>query len=118
VSVGRASKTRKAVAALGLLLTISGANGYAQDGAARPFAPEQVKRGAALYAKNCAACHGVRMRGPEWAIDLTQFPRDERSRFIDSVTNGKNTMPPWGDVLKPDDIASLWAYVVAGEPRQ
>jgi len=26
-------------------------------------------------------------------------------------------MPPWGDLLKPDDIAALWAYLVAGEPK-
>jgi len=25
-------------------------------------------------------------------------------------------MPPWGDVIKADDIQALWAYVVAGEP--
>jgi len=24
-------------------------------------------------------------------------------------------MPPWSDVLKPEDIQALWAYVVAGE---
>ncbi|HWI14475.1 MAG TPA: cytochrome c [Burkholderiales bacterium] len=89
----------------------------AQDGA-QSFPPAQVQRGAALYAKNCQACHGVRMRGPEWAIDLTTFPKDERARFVDSVTNGKNTMPPWGDVLSPDDIAALWSYVVTGEPKQ
>jgi hypothetical protein len=31
------------------------------------------------------------------------------------VTNGVRNMPPWGDVLKPEDIAALWAYLVAGE---
>jgi mono/diheme cytochrome c family protein len=55
------------------------------------------------------------MIGPPWASDLTTFPRDQPARFVDSVTNGKNTMPPWGDVLKPVDIEALWAYVVAGE---
>ena len=38
-----------------------------------------------------------------------------RTRFVVMVTKGKNNMPPWGDVLKPDDIEALWAYVVAGE---
>ena len=99
----------------GVLLANSG-SGYAQEEGAKSFPPEQVKRGATLYSKNCAACHGVRMKGPEWAIDLTTFPKDERARFIDSVTNGKNTMPPWGDVLSRDDIAALWSYVVTGEP--
>jgi mono/diheme cytochrome c family protein len=31
------------------------------------------------------------------------------------VTYGVRAMPPWGDILKPDDIEALWAYVVAGE---
>ena len=90
--------------------------GLAQDGAAVSFAPEQIKRGSDLYAKHCESCHGVRMVGPEWAIDLKTFPRDNRRRFVDSVIHGKNAMPPWGDVLSADEIAALWAYVVAGEP--
>jgi len=24
-------------------------------------------------------------------------------------------MPPWGDLLKPEEVDALWAYVVAGE---
>ena len=43
------------------------------------------------------------------------FPRDQRERFINSVTRGKNQMPPWGDLLKPEEIEALWAYVVTGE---
>jgi len=81
------------------------------------FPPDQVKRGAALYATNCESCHGVKMVGPEWAIDLQKFPKDQQARFIDSVTNGVRNMPPWGDVLKRDDIEALWAYVVTGDKR-
>jgi mono/diheme cytochrome c family protein len=80
-----------------------------------PVTPEQIKAGAEIYASNCATCHGNRMKNPEWAIDLATIPKDDRQRFIQSVTNGKNNMPPWGDVLKPDDIAALWAYFSAGE---
>jgi mono/diheme cytochrome c family protein len=94
--------------ALALVLTVFAApHALAQDAA-------EVSRGSQLYAKNCATCHGARMVGPEWAIDLKTFPKDERARFIDSVTHGKAGMPPWGDVLKPDEIAALWAYVVSG----
>ena len=50
---------------------------------------------------------------PPWAADLRQFPREDRARFVDTVTYGKRGMPPWDDVLKPDDIEALWAYVVA-----
>ena len=57
----------------------------------------------------------VDLIGPPWATDLNKFPRDSPARFADSVTYGVRAMPPWGDVLKPDDIEALWAYVVAGE---
>ena len=107
---------QRVLAVIGFMLMMSNLNGVAQNTAS--FPPEQIKRGAALYAKNCSACHGVRMNGPEWAIDLHTFPRDDPARFVDSVTNGKNTMPPWGDVLSREDIAALWAYVVAGEPQK
>jgi mono/diheme cytochrome c family protein len=83
--------------------------------AAEDFLPEQIRRGAALYAQNCSPCHGPRLNGEESAFDLRQFSRDQRARFMNSVMNGKNQMPPWGGLLSPDDIAALWAYVVAGE---
>ncbi len=45
------------------------------------------------------------------------FPRDNPARFVDSVTYGVRGMPPWGDVIKQDEIEALWAYVVAGEKK-
>jgi mono/diheme cytochrome c family protein len=87
----------------------------AQDTPAQHFAPEQLKKGSALYAQNCSPCHGPRMADPEGSFDLRKFPRDQHSRFVTSVAKGKNSMPPWGDMLKPEDIEALWAYVVAGE---
>ena len=91
------------------------AGAVAYNASAQSFPPEQIKEGAALYEKNCATCHGNHMKNPPWAIDLATFPRDERARFVDSVTNGVRNMPPWGDVIKPDGVAALWAYLVAGE---
>jgi mono/diheme cytochrome c family protein len=103
-----------AAASLGLALVCAPA--AAQDPAA-PFRPEQIRQGATIFALNCATCHGTRMRNPQWAIDLHTFPRGDHARFVDSVTNGKGNMPAWDDVLNPDDIEALWAYVVAGEPE-
>ena len=100
-------------AALALSTALMDPSGHAQD--AKPFPPEQIARGAKLYASNCESCHGVRMEGAQWAIDLKTFPKDQPARFIDSVTNGMRNMPPWGDVLKPDEVEALWAYVVEGE---
>lgn len=79
------------------------------------FTPEQIAAGAEIFARNCSPCHGPRMRDPESAFDLRKFPRDQHDRFVAAVTRGKNQMPPWGDLLKPDDIEALWAYVMAGE---
>ena len=77
--------------------------------------PEQAKRGAEIYALNCSPCHGPRLYGEESAFDLRKFPRDERERFITSVTRGRNQMPPWGGLLSPEEIEALWAYVTTEE---
>jgi mono/diheme cytochrome c family protein len=84
---------------------------------ARPqsFTAEQVRAGADIYERNCSPCHGPRMLEPQSAFNLRNFPHDQHDRFVASVTRGKNQMPPWGDLLKPDDIEALWAYVLNGE---
>ena len=98
--------------AITALIAFACASAMAQD---KSFPPEQVKKGAEIYERNCATCHGNHMRNPPWAIDLATFPRDAPARFIDSVTNGVRNMPPWGDVLKKDEIEALWSYVVTGD---
>ena len=98
--------------ATGLGLALVGASAAAQDAT---FSAAEIKQGAALFARHCATCHGNRMRNPQWAIDLRTFPHDAHDRFVDSVSNGKRTMPAWDDLLSPADIEALWAYVVAGE---
>ncbi len=81
------------------------------------FPPQQIATGAEIFARNCSPCHGPRMQDPESAFDLRTFPPGEHDRFVRSVTNGKNQMPPWGDLLKADDIDALWAYVTIGEKK-
>jgi len=98
-----------------VVLAWSSSVAYADAPETPAVTPEQVKRGGALYAQHCAPCHGVRMKDPEGAFDLRKFPAGEHERFVRSVTKGKNAMPPWGGLLQAEEIASLWAYVVAGE---
>ena len=81
------------------------------------FTASQVRLGAEIFERNCAPCHGPRMQDPESAFDLRKFPRNQHDRFVTSVARGKNQMPPWGDMLKADEIEALWAYVTTGEPR-
>jgi len=96
----------------GTLTLALGATACAQD-----FSPDRIRAGAAIFSRNCSPCHGTRMQNPESAFDLRKFPPDQHERFISSVTRGKNQMPPWGDLLSAADVESLWAYVMAGEPR-
>ena len=101
----------KGMIALALALALLRAPAAAEEASA----PEHVRRGADIYARNCSPCHGPRLKGEESAFDLRSFPRDQRARFVTSVTRGKNTMPAWGDLINGDDLDALWAYVVAGE---
>ena len=89
----------------------------AQRSEGQQFPPEQIKKGAGIFAENCSPCHGARMGDPNAAFDLRKFPRDQKSRFVNSVTKGKNTMPPWGDLFSPAELDALWAYVMAGEKQ-
>jgi mono/diheme cytochrome c family protein len=100
---------------MGFTLALSTPGAGAQDGAS--FSAEKISQGAAIYAQNCAPCHGPRMRDPDAAFDLRKFPPDQKGRFMQSVTKGKNAMPPWGDLFKQDDFEALWAYVMAGEKQ-
>ena len=108
----RSAITAAIVAGLALALACVTAAARDRD---EPFSPVQIKTGADLYARNCAPCHGPRMADPQGASNLRIFPHDQKNRFVVLVTRGKHNMPPWGDLLKPEDIEALWAYVIAGE---
>jgi mono/diheme cytochrome c family protein len=85
-----------------------------EPAAAEEASSAQVRRGAEVFERNCAPCHGPRMQDPESAFDLRKFPPSQHDRFVNSVTHGKNQMPPWGDMLKADEIEALWVYVLTG----
>ena len=84
--------------------------------AAADDAAANLPNGRALYARHCSHCHGFNMVTPGTvAFDLRRFPRDQKPRFVESVTQGRNNrMPPWRDVLTPEQIDALWAYVSTG----
>lgn len=90
-----------------LMMAICFANVFAQEKTA------SIKSGEIIYAKNCSTCHGNRMKNPQWGINLELFPVEQKIRFIDSVTYGKNAMPPWEDVLSTDEIANIWSYFLS-----
>jgi mono/diheme cytochrome c family protein len=100
------------VQVVGLSLVLVGTSAEAQD-----FPRAQIDQGAEVYATYCVPCHGPNMDYPGGSFDLRTFPPQQHARFVNSVSKGKNSMPPWGDLLPPGDIEALWAYVVAGEKK-
>lgn len=72
----------------------------------------QIDQGKITYAEKCSHCHGPGMMNAGTITpDLRRFP-DDKARFLTTVKNGKNgKMPPWGDLLKDDQIGALWAYI-------
>jgi mono/diheme cytochrome c family protein len=96
-------------------LVLIGTSAAAQT--AQEFPKTQIEKGAETFATYCSQCHGTRMEYPGGSFDLRTFPPDQRARFVNSVTKGKNNMPPWGDLFQTDDVEALWAYVMGGEKK-
>ena len=78
-----------------------------------------VAKGERTYENYCATCHCDRLVNNSAGLtyDLRRLGPDEHSRFVDSVQNGKNKMPPWKGVLDDIQIEQLWAYIQASIPR-
>jgi len=76
---------------------------------------EATAEGERIYENYCATCHGEQLQNNSAGLsfDLRRLKPDERARFVDSVLNGKNKMPPWKGVLAEGEIEQLWAYIRA-----
>lgn len=65
-----------------------------------------------LFKTNCVLCHGIdgklQMNG---ARDLTKSPLSIGDR-IQVITNGRNTMTAFGDVLSKQEIEALAKYTL------
>ena len=78
-------------------------------------APEAVvQKGAALFAQNCALCHGQLARGG--IKDLRRMSPDTHAHFDDIVLGGARKaqgMASFADVLSKEDAAAVHAYLIA-----
>jgi mono/diheme cytochrome c family protein len=110
------SRVGRSAVIVAVVLAVVSAPTMADDTNGGAPDPQIVEKGKALYYRHCVHCHGINMVNPGTvSFDLRQFPRDDRTRFVQSVTRGKNDrMPPWGDVLSGQEIDALWAYVRTG----
>jgi len=82
---------------------------------------EQLRRGQALFARNCASCHGPTGAGDGSAgRDLDPRPSDLRGpgiagkseeQIFRKITRGRQPMPAFGKLLDESDRRTLAGYV-------
>ncbi|MGJ7506542.1 c-type cytochrome [Variovorax sp. GT1P44] len=74
--------------------------------------PATPEAGRKAYTSYCVRCHGINLAvGSSAFYDLRTFPKDEKARFLESVTQGKRAMPAWGGTLKPGELEAIWVYI-------
>lgn len=75
-------------------------------------APSPADAGKRVYTSYCARCHGIELRvGSSAFFDLRTFPKDDKERFLQSVSKGKRAMPAWEGIVKPEEMELIWAYI-------
>jgi cytochrome c oxidase cbb3-type subunit 3 len=77
---------------------------------------EMVEHGKEIFGKNCAACHGPQgggIIGPNLTDDAW-IHGGQPVDIMNTVQKGvvAKGMPPWGTMLKPDDVNAVVAYVI------
>jgi mono/diheme cytochrome c family protein len=76
---------------------------------------EVIHEGQLLYTANCASCHGLGVvAGP--LPDLRYSTRQVHEQFEAIVLGGARAtlgMPPFKDLLKPDQVKAIQAYVLS-----
>jgi cytochrome c oxidase cbb3-type subunit III len=111
-----------ALFAAGALVWLSAASLVAQNGEAAKIknpvaaAPESIAMGKALFAKNCAPCHGVNATGGTGNDIIPPSPNLTDAEWLHGDTDGEIytnikdgvapdfSMTGWGDRLKDEDI--------------
>lgn len=103
--------------------------------ARRGLTRERIERGAALYATNCAACHGARGEGPpNWhrpgpdgkypppldgSAHAWHHSRAALKRTIqDGTAKIGGGMPAWKDKLSDADIEAIIDWMIAAWPDE
>ncbi len=72
---------------------------------------DMADKGERIYNNYCQTCHGESLINSGQSFDLRKLKVSEKSRFENSVQNGKNQMPPWKGVISPSDMEFIWAYI-------
>ena len=110
-----------AAASVGTLRTLSVAEAHTTA-----VAPARVADGKQVYATTCAACHqatGLGVEGTYPPLAGSEWVNGDEAKLVRIVLNGltgpvevagetyAGAMPPWGGVLKDEDIAAVATYL-------
>lgn len=99
-----------------LLLCVAAVSGAAlSTPAALAQEPDKAKIavGEQTFSDYCSTCHGDNLISSGQIPDLRKLKATDRPKFETTVTNGRNQMPPWKGVLKPEQLDGLWSYIRA-----
>lgn len=121
-----------------VIAAFHGSAGVAGSSAADPDDRAQVARGAALYAANCASCHGAQLEGqPDWRTEkpdgtypapphdveghtwhhadrlLLRYTRLGGAEALKELPGFRSGMPGFGDRLSDREIWDIIAFIKA-----
>jgi cytochrome c55X len=99
--------------AVAFVIAAMPAASHAQQAAAASASASEVEAGRKLYISSCQRCHGINLVTNGIGFDLRTFPRNDKERFVRSVTEGVRAMPAWSTTLKPEQLDLIWAYLGA-----
>nr|QCI05957.1 cytochrome c553 [Delesseria sanguinea] len=76
-----------------------------------------LNAGQEIFSQNCSACHtgGKNLIVPERTLEkatLENFKMYDVKAITSQITNGKNSMPPFGERLSEEDIQNVANYVL------
>jgi mono/diheme cytochrome c family protein len=96
-------------AVAGFVLVSIAAGAHAEPNAAK------IAAGATIYGDYCSNCHGDQLRNTSGGVtfDLRRLRPNDHDRFLNSVLDGKQQMPPWRGALEREQIESIWTYIRA-----
>jgi mono/diheme cytochrome c family protein len=89
--------------------------GPTPTGPAEPVAAGDPATGADIFATRCANCHGPDANGGPLGPSLigAEAAANSDDFFRQTITNGRpgTAMPPWGNVLSPQNIKDVVAFI-------
>merc|ERR1739836_212121 len=98
----------------GLLAAVAGS---------RPVMAADLENGEAIFGANCAACHAG---GNNSVVSEKKIKKEAIEKYLTGgynveaikyqVTNGKNSMPAFGEKLGPDDLKMLLLGCMITQP--